>query len=96
MLILSSPVFIGTHVYWTLSQLGLLDPLPRKINILKTLPERVFICSECKLDAEVREITKRFLAKFYPVGVIKTNIRFRISKFNGIKTFDPPKFPVVQ
>lgn len=70
-------------------------PMPRNIKLLKTLTQRVFICSECKHDAELREIIHNFLAKCYPVGVIRTYIRFIISKFNGIKAFGPTKFPVV-
>lgn len=59
------------------------DPQFRKINPVKTITHHALrICSECKVDAELREITNILLANGYPEGLIKTNIRLTISKFN--------------
>lgn len=49
------------------------------------------MCSECKFDAELREITNIFLINGYPEGIMKTNIRLKISKINEIKTLGRPK-----
>lgn len=52
------------------------------------------ICSECKLDAQLKQITNIFLANGYPESVMLRSIRLKICKYNRIKIFSPPKCPL--
>ena len=71
-------------------------PKYRKLNLIRYLSNRALkICSECKIDNELKAIRDIFIDNRYPEDVIDSNIKYTLTKFRDTnKVFGPLKCPV--
>ena len=91
-----------TLVYWKHTFTGLylnwhsFAPKSRKLNLIRCLSYRALnICSDCKIENELKVIKDIFIDNGYPEEVIDVNIRYTVTRFkNTNKAFGPPKCPV--
>ena len=85
------PTFTGLYLDW-----HSFAPKSRKLNLIRCLSYRALnICSECKIENELKAIKDIFIDNRYPVDVIDNNIKHTVTKFkNTNKVFGPPKCPV--
>ena len=85
------PTFIGLYLDW-----HSFAPKSRKLNLIRCLSYRALnICSECKIENELKAIRDIFINNGYPEDVIDNNIKHTVTKFKNMnKVFDPPKCPV--
>ena len=70
-------------------------PKSRKLNLIRCLSYRALnICSDCKIENELKVFKDIFIDNRYPEDVIDVNIRHTVTKFkNTNKVFGPPKCP---
>ena len=82
------PTFTGQYLDW-----HSFAPKSRKLNLIRCLSYRVLnICSECKIDNELRAIKDIFIDNGYPEDTIDSNIKYTVTKFRDtIKVFSPLK-----
>ena len=85
------PTFIGLYLNW-----HSFAPKSRKLNLIRCLSYKALnICSEFKIDNELRAIRDIFIDNVYPEDVIDSNIKYMVTKFKDTnKVFDPLKCPV--
>ena len=85
------PTFTGLYLNWHSFVLK-----SRKLNLIRCLSYRALnICSECKIDNELRAIRDIFIDYRYPEDVIDSNIKYMVTKFRDTnKVFGPLKCPV--
>ena len=85
------PTFTGLYLNW-----NYFAPKSRKLNLIRCLSYRALnICSECKIDNELRAIRDIFRDNGYPEDVIDSNIKYTVTKFRDTnKIFSPLKCPV--
>ena len=85
------PTFTGLYLNWYS-----FVPKSRKLNLIRCLFYRALnICSECKIDNEVRAIRDIFIDNGYPEDVIDSNIKYTVTKFRDTnKVFGPLKCSV--
>ena len=71
-------------------------PRSKKLNLIRCLSYRALnICSDCKIEDELKVIRDIFINNGYPKEVIDDNIKFTETWLkNENKTFGPPKCPV--
>ena len=64
--------------------------------LTKILPWNIYnICSDCKIENELKAIKDIFIDNGYPEDVIDINIKHTMTKFKNLnKVFGPPKCPV--
>ena len=84
-------MFIGLYLSWDVFALK-----SKKLNLIKCLSFRALnICSNSKIEDELRVIRELFLSNGYPKEVINDNISLTVTKFrNKNKIFGPSKCPV--
>ena len=85
------PTFTGLYLSW-----HSFAPRSRKLNSIRCLSYRALnICSDCKIEDELKVIRDIFIKNGYPEEVIDDNIKFTVTRLkNKNKTFGPPKCPV--
>ena len=85
------PTFTGLYLNW-----HSFAPKSRKLNLFRNLSYRALnICSEYKIDNELRAIRDIFIDNGYPEDVIDSNIKYTVTKFRDTnKVFGPLKCPV--
>ena len=85
------PTFTGLYVSWDSFALR-----SRKLNLIRCLSYRALnICSDSKIEEELKVIKEIFINNGYPEEVIDNNIKFTVTRLkNKNKTFGPPKYPV--
>ena len=85
------PTFSGLYLDW-----HSFAPKSRKLNLIRCLSYRALnICSECKIENELKAIKDIFIDNGYPEDVIDINIEHTVTKFKNLnKAFGPPKCPV--
>ena len=85
------PTFRGLYLSW-----DAFAPRSRKLNLIKCLSFRTLnICSNCKIEEELKVIRDLFLINGYPEEIIDDNINLTATKFkNKNKIFGPSKCPV--
>ena len=85
------PTFTGLYLNW-----HSFSPKSRKLNLCRCLSYRALnICSDCKIENELKVIKDIFIDNEYPEEVIDVNIRYTVTRFtNPNKVFGPPKCPV--
>ena len=85
------PTFTGLYLSW-----HSFAPRSRKLNLIRCLSYRALnICSDCKIEDELKVIKDIFINNGYPEEVIDDNIKFTVTRLkNKNKTFHPPKCPV--
>ena len=85
------PTFTGLYLDWYS-----FAPKSRKLNLMRCLSYSALnICSDCKIENELKAIKDIFIENRYPEDVIDVNIRHTVTKFkNTNKVFGPPKCPV--
>ena len=90
-LVYRKPIFTGLYLNW-----HSIAPKSRKLNLIRCLSYRALnICSDCKIENELKVIKDIFIDNGYPKEVINVNIRYTVTRFkNTNKAFDPPKCPV--
>ena len=90
-LVYRKPTFTGLYFNW-----HSFAPKSRKLNLIRCLSYRALnICSECKIDNELRAIRDIFIDNEYPEDVIDINIKYTVTKFrNTNNVFGPLKCPV--
>ena len=100
-LVEKKPLLYYTWVYWKPNFTRLYISLDsfalefRKGKLVKYVTNRtLMICSESRIDAEIKTFTDIFLRNGYPDNVISSSIRSTISKFNSINSFCPTKSSV--
>ena len=83
--------FTGLYLDW-----HSFAPKSRKLNLIRCLSCRALnICSECKIENELKAIKDIFIDNGYPEDVIDNNIKYAVTKFKDMnKVFGPPKCPV--
>ena len=83
------PIFTGLYLNW-----HSFAPKSRKLNLIRCLSYRALnICSECKIDNELRAIRDIFIDNRDPEDV--SNIKYMVTKFRDTnKDFGPLKCPV--
>ena len=71
-------------------------PKSRKLNLIRCFSYRALnICSECKIENELRAIKDIFIDNGYPEDVIDNNIKHTVTKFKNMnRVSGPPKCPV--
>ena len=71
-------------------------PKSRKLNLIRCLSYTALnICSDCKIENELKVIKDIFIDNGYPEEVIDVNIKYTVTRFkNTNQTFGPPKCPV--
>ena len=71
-------------------------PKSRKLNLIRCISYRdLHICSDCKIENELKVIKDIFIDYGYPEEVIDVNIAYTVTRFkNTNKPFGPPKCPV--
>ena len=81
--------FTGLYLDW-----HSFAPKSRKLNLIRCLSYRVLnICSDCKIENELKAIKDIFIDNGYSEDVI--DIKHTVTKFkNTNKVFGPPKCPV--
>ena len=82
------PTFTRLYLNW-----HSFAPKFTKLNLIRCLSYRVLnICSECKIDNELRAIKDIFTDNGYPEDVIDSNIKYTVTKFRDTnKDFGPLK-----
>ena len=85
------PTFTGLYLDW-----HFFAPKSRKLNLIRCLSYRALnICSDCKIENELKAIKDILIDNAYPEDVIDVNIRYTVTKSkNTNKVFGPPKCPV--
>ena len=85
------PTFTGHYLSW-----DAFAPRSKKLNLIKCLSFRALnICSDCKIEEELKVIKELFLMNGYPEEVIDDNFHLTATKFkNKNKIFVPSKCPV--
>ena len=85
------PTFTGFYLNW-----HSFAPKSRKLNLIRCLSYRALnICSECKIDNELKAIRDIFIDNGYPEDVIDSNIKYTLTKFRDTnKVFGPLKCPI--
>ena len=85
------PTFTELYLSW-----DAFAPKSRKLNLIKCLSFRVLnICSNSKIEDELRVVRELFLNNGHPEEVINDNINLTKTKFsNKNKIFGPSKCPV--
>ena len=85
------PAFTGLYLDW-----HSFAPKSRKPNLIKCLSYRALnICSECKIENELKAIKDILIEYGYPEDVIDNNINYAVTKFGDMnKVYGPPKCPV--
>ena len=84
------PTFTGLYTRW-----DSFCPTKRKINLIKTLTHRaLMICSDSKLDEEIKFISATLCNNGFPLDIVKSVIHHKIADFNKIKPAMVEKCPV--
>ena len=85
------PTFTGLYLNW-----HSFAPKSRKLNLIRCLSYRALnICTDYKIENELKVIKDVFIDNGYPEEVIDVNIRHTVTRFkNTNKVFGPPKCPV--
>ena len=85
------PTFTGLYLNW-----HSFAPKSRKLNLIRCLSYKVLkICSDCKIENELKVIQDIFIDNGYSEEVIDANIRHTVTRFKSMnKVFGPPKCPV--
>ena len=85
------PTFTGLYLNW-----HSFAPKSRKLNLIRCISYRALnICSECKIDNELRAIKDILIDNGYPEDVIDSNIKYTVTKsMDTNKVFGPLKCPV--
>ena len=84
------PTFTGLYIHW-----DSFCPKKWKINLIKTLTHQaLMICSESKLDNEVKFITGILCNNGFPKDIVWSVIRDKISHFSKIKPDSVQRCPV--
>ena len=85
------PTFTGLYLNW-----HSFAPKSRKLNLIRCLSYRALnICSERKIENELKAIKDIFIDNGYPGDVIDNNIKHAVTKFKDMnKVFGPLKCPV--
>ena len=85
------PTFNGLYLDW-----HSFAPKSKKVNLIRCLSYRALnICSDCKIENELKAIKDIFIDNEYPEDVIDNNIKHTVTKFKNMnKVFGPPKCPV--
>ena len=85
------PTFTGLYLDW-----HSFAPKSRKLNLIRCLSYRALnICSDCKIENELKAIKDIFIDNGYPEDVIDINIKHTGTKFKNLnKVFGPLKCPV--
>ena len=81
------PTFTGLYLSWHSFATRF-----RKLNLIRCLSFRALnICSDCKIEDELKVISDIFIKNGNPEGVIDDNIKFTMTRLkNKKKLFDPP------
>ena len=89
--VIRKPTFAELYLSWQS-----FAPRSRKLNLIRCLSYRALnICSDCKIEDELKVIKDIFTNNRYPEEVIEANIKFTVTRLkNKNKTFGPPKCPV--
>ena len=71
-------------------------PKSRKLKLIRCLSYRALnICSDCKIENELKAIKDIFIDNGYPEDAIDINVKHTVTKLkNTNKVFGPPKCPV--
>ena len=85
------PTFTGLYLNW-----HSFAPKSRKLNLIRCFSYRALnICSDCKIENELKVIKDIFIDNGYPEKVIDVNIRYTVTRFKNMnKAFGPPKCSV--
>ena len=85
------PILTGLYLNW-----HSFAPKSRKLNLIRCLSYRALnICSDWKIENELKVIKDIFIDNGYLEEVIGVNIRHAVTRFkNTNKVFGPPKCPV--
>ena len=85
------PTFTGRNLDW-----HSFVPKFRKLNLIRCLSYRAHnICSDCKIENELKAIDDIFIDNGYPEDVIDINIKHAVTKFKNLnKVFGLSKCPV--
>ena len=85
------PTFTELYLSW-----DSFAPRSRQRNLIRFLSYRALnICSDCRIEDELKVIKDIVINNGYPEEVIDDNIKFTVTRFkNKNKTFGPPKCPV--
>ena len=82
--------FTGDYISW-----NSFCPKKRKLNLISCLANRALkICSPSKIDNEMENISKIFLACGYPEQIIKSTICRTVDRFRRPRQFGPDRCPV--
>ena len=89
-LVYRKPTFTEQYTRW-----DSFGPKKRKTNLISTLVQGAFeICLQEKFSSEVKKIKNILQQNGYPVAVIISGIKKKISNFQTFKQFGPEKCPV--
>ena len=85
------PTFTGLYLNW-----HSFVPKSRKLSLIRCLSYRALnICSDNKIEDELKVIKDIFINNGYPEEVIDVNIKFTVTRLkNTGTTFGPSKCPV--
>ena len=85
------PTFTGIYLDW-----HSFAPKSRKLNLIRCLSSGALnICSECKIENELKAIKDIFIDNGYPENVIDNNIKYVATNFRDMnKVYGRPKCPV--
>ena len=90
-LVYRKPTFTEPYLSW-----DFFAPRSRKLNLIRCLSYRALnICSDSKIEEELKVTKEISINNGYPEEVIDDNIKFTVTRLrNKKKIFGPPKCPV--
>ena len=85
------PTFIGLYLSW-----HYFAPRSRKLKLIRCFSYRALnICSDCKIEDELKVIKDIFINDGYPEEVIDDIMKFTVTRFkNKNKIFGPPTYSI--